>query len=129
PEDTSNIEGPFVTGSVMVGTSQEVLRLAVDSGWQPGDPVFEVNPRFLSDPAARGWRRTSRPPDPLISPWAPSAAERTPAFILSFNGIGFGGSVPPDPIGDVGPNHYVQMVNTRFAIFDKMGVMLSGPTS
>ena len=38
-------------------------------------------------------------------------------------------SVPPDPVGDVGPNHYVQMVNTAFAIFDKNGNLLAGPTA
>ena len=37
----------------------------------------------------------------------------------------FGGRVnPPDPIGDVGPNHYVQMVNLVFGVFDKSGTPL-----
>ncbi|MGE5734071.1 MAG: hypothetical protein ACM34E_03170 [Acidobacteriota bacterium] len=35
---------------------------------------------------------------------------------------------PPDPNGDVGPNHYVEMVNLAFAVYDKQGNMLSGPT-
>jgi hypothetical protein len=34
---------------------------------------------------------------------------------------------PPDPIGDVGPNHYVEMVNLTFAVFDKSGTKLLGP--
>jgi hypothetical protein len=29
--------------------------------------------------------------------------------------------VPPDPVGDVGPNHYVQVVNKAFAVYDKSG--------
>ena len=37
--------------------------------------------------------------------------------------------MPPDTVGDVGPNHYVQMVNTSFAIFDKSGTLLTGPTN
>jgi hypothetical protein len=35
---------------------------------------------------------------------------------------------PPDPVGDVGPNHYVEMVNNVFAIYDKQGHRLAGPT-
>jgi hypothetical protein len=34
---------------------------------------------------------------------------------------------PPDPIGDVGPQHYVQMVNLVFTVFDKTGTRLLGP--
>jgi hypothetical protein len=37
------------------------------------------------------------------------------------------GCIPPDPNGAVGPNHYVQMVNSHFAIFNKSGVMVSPP--
>ena len=37
--------------------------------------------------------------------------------------------MPPDPNGDVGPNHYVQAVNNAFKVFDKNGNILSGPTS
>ena len=40
----------------------------------------------------------------------------------------FGGRVnPPDPVGDVGPNHYVEMVNLVFAVYDKTGNLLLGP--
>lgn len=34
---------------------------------------------------------------------------------------------PPDPVGDVGPNHYVEMVNLLFAVYDKQGNLLLGP--
>ncbi len=33
---------------------------------------------------------------------------------------------PPDPNGDVGPNHYIQIVNAEFAIWDKDGNKLLG---
>ena len=35
----------------------------------------------------------------------------------NFNVFGFRVN-PPDPVGAVGPNHYVQMVNLPFAVFD-----------
>jgi hypothetical protein len=34
---------------------------------------------------------------------------------------------PPDPVGDVGPNNYVEMVNLVFGIYDKQGNLLLGP--
>ncbi len=36
---------------------------------------------------------------------------------------------PPDTVGDVGPNHYVQMVNVTYQIWDKQGTSLAGPTN
>jgi len=38
-------------------------------------------------------------------------------------------SYPPDCNGAAGPNHFMQAVNTTYAIFDKTGVKLAGPTS
>lgn len=35
--------------------------------------------------------------------------------------------VPPDTDGDVGPNHYVQWINSIAEIFDKNGTSLTGP--
>jgi hypothetical protein len=56
-----------------------------------------------------------------------------PSSSGQFEGVGEGlGSynaiyVPPDTNGDIGPNHYVQVVNTDLAIFDKSGTKLLGP--
>ena len=55
-----------------------------------------------------------------------------PTPLLTFDGISHdqgGSGVPPDPVGDVGPNHYVQAVNDAFKVFDKNGNTLSGPTT
>ena len=48
---------------------------------------------------------------------------------VNFDGVGAQGSAPPDPSGDVGPNHYVQMVNVRYQIWNKSGVSLVGPSN
>ncbi len=37
------------------------------------------------------------------------------------------GVAPPDTDGDVGPDHYFQMVNSSFGIWDKQGNLLYGP--
>ena len=36
-------------------------------------------------------------------------------------------STRPIPVGDVGPNHYVEMINLVFAVYDKTGNKLLGP--
>ncbi|MCW9066408.1 MAG: T9SS type A sorting domain-containing protein [Ignavibacteriaceae bacterium] len=48
-------------------------------------------------------------------------------ILENFNGVGAQGFAPPDVSGDVGPNHYMQMVNVRFQIWDKSGNSLLGP--
>jgi hypothetical protein len=53
-----------------------------------------------------------------------------PTPFVSFDGIpNIAGVAPPDPDGDVGPNHYVEMVNLHFQIFDKTGTSLFGPAA
>jgi hypothetical protein len=44
----------------------------------------------------------------------------------NFNVFGFRVN-PPDPVGDVGPNHYVEMINLVFAVYSKSGALLLGP--
>ena len=54
------------------------------------------------------------------------------APLVSFEGLSnqdnlntFGFRVnPPDPVGDVGPNHYVEMANLVFAVYSKTGALL-----
>ena len=60
-----------------------------------------------------------------------------PSPLVSFEGFSnqdnfdiYGGRVnPPDPNGAVGPNHFVEMINLVFGVFDKQGNLLSGPTA
>ena len=47
---------------------------------------------------------------------------------VNFEGLGnLNGVLPPDTEGDVGPDHYFQMINLSFAIYDKAGNLLHGP--
>ena len=53
-----------------------------------------------------------------------------PSPIVSFDGpSNLAGVSPPDPVGDVGPNHYVAMSNLYFQIFNKTGTSLYGPAA
>ncbi|MBU2651322.1 MAG: T9SS type A sorting domain-containing protein [Bacteroidetes bacterium] len=48
--------------------------------------------------------------------------------LQNFAGVGrITALTPPDTDGDVGPDHYFQMVNVSFAIWDKQGNLLYGP--
>lgn len=108
----------------------------------------DLSPPLRQIPPAPRFKRPAHPALPLPRPpRAPQAAdpvlqrvvpfELAPATILSFDGVGEGftgpsGSyvvnvAPPDTNGDVGPNHYVHIVNTDLAIFDKAGAVLLGP--
>lgn len=101
--------------------------------WQPGDAIREIPkrrraPSFVPPPAPA--RR-----DPLLDSQNRATMNRVfrPAE-LSFDGLGFTGVNPPDPVGEVGPGHYIQMVNSSdgalFAIHDKAtGALIAGPTA
>jgi hypothetical protein len=62
-------------------------------------------------------------------------APQIPAPLVNFEGLSnqdnfnvFGFRVnPPDPNGDVGPNHYVEMINLVFGVYSKTGTLLLGP--
>lgn len=58
---------------------------------------------------------------------AGEAVQELTGPLVSF--IGQGGANPPDPNGDVGPDHYVQMVNSTIQVWDKQGNSLTGPTA
>ncbi len=48
--------------------------------------------------------------------------------LTSFDGmINTCACYPPDPQGDVGPGHYMQVVNLSFSIYSKAGAVLYGP--
>ena len=82
------------------------------------------NPNIANKPFTDPLAFLSRKSSLLMSPQA------MPGPIVSFNGIlsvdniaAFGTtSMPPDTVGDVGPNHYVQSVNFGvFRVYDKSG--------
>ncbi len=54
----------------------------------------------------------------------------TDTTIVNFEGnSNTEGVYPPDTHGDVGPNHYFQVVNSHYAIYNKTGTLLLGPVA
>jgi uncharacterized repeat protein (TIGR01451 family) len=54
-------------------------------------------------------------------------ASPTNTFAGMTQNLACGGCLPPDTDGDVGPNHYVQAVNSSIRVHDKAGNVLAGP--
>ncbi|MFL6201718.1 MAG: DNRLRE domain-containing protein [Thermoanaerobaculia bacterium] len=80
-----------------------------------------------------------RPPmkDPLLQSSQPvgPGTHSTPAPLRSFEGMSADDNfallalrlAPADPVGDVGPSHYVQAVNLLLSVYNKSGVRIYGP--
>jgi hypothetical protein len=65
----------------------------------------------------------------LKSLWRP--APTMPGPLLTFEGVAATqsgcGCAPPDSDGDIGLNHYVEAINSSYAVYDKAGNLLAGP--
>jgi hypothetical protein len=127
--------------SAQVDQSQSVVQknpqTDLDTHHDLSPPLFMIPPaRRHSGLMVRDHERLPRPhhratTDPVLQRTAATAA--APSTTTNFDGIGNGvagftvNSAPPDTNGDVGPNHYVQIVNTDFAVYNKSGTLLYGP--
>jgi hypothetical protein len=140
-QPSSVMKGADVTEKVQVKViARDLAALPQHRPWQPGDPVRPVNPRQhhgrqervarIPKPAARA--------DGLIGFQMRMAAVRVvpslQAPLLNFDGQGFSGVNPPDTVGDVGVNHYIQAINdsggTLYSIYNKSdGSLAAGPFS
>lgn len=93
----------------------------------------EINPRqnfsgrLIPDVQTPGGR------DPLLDRQAAGPAPSDPQFlapVVNIDGQGYSGVNPPDTVGDVGPDHYVQLINAGggavVRVYDKAGAALGG---
>ena len=74
----------------------------------------EISPTILST-------GTTLPPQ-IERPSLPSPSAPAPGPIMNFDGLDFatwGNGHPPDTVGDVGPQYYIQAINTSLGIFQK----------
>lgn len=106
----------------------DVRNLPAPQQWMPGDPIKEIPRRFYPPPGDEAQYEDQSVPtvDPLLEVQANTTAMTSAAFTTptrNFPGQGFTGVNPPDTAGDVGPNHYIQMINmgggTSVRIYDK----------
>ena len=69
------------------------------------------------------------PPSPRFL--MPAINAPAPSTLANFAGLdfaNFGAGHPPDTVGDVGPNHYIQAVNTSIGVYNKTGTRLAAFT-
>ena len=130
-------DAPAWGQAVRSGETPAALRdLPVKPAGPPKLP-FEIPNKVRFQPPRAG--ETGSGPDPLVEVTVgpTTSALTTPGPLLSFDGtsdddnaaVVGGRVVPPDTNGDVGPNHYIQMNNLVFEIFDKSGTSVFGPAA
>lgn len=121
----STILKPTIIYSSFNGVSPKVSDLPVETTLPNGK--WEVHtPLPFHSPHA-----------PVLGPVVDAAQQFTapifeiPGPLVTFDGMtqaeGCGNCIPPDPNGAVGPNHYVQMVNSSYSVYNKTGTRLAGP--
>lgn len=96
----------------------------VDQTWKEGyvKNYFDIRKHMHQASDTAGFR------DPVIQDF--QGAYQPMAPIQDFDGTSnINGVAPPDTYGDVGPNHYFQVVNLSYAIYNKTGTKLLGPLS
>ncbi len=130
------MKGAFQSEPITPGTYEGNLRgLPTARAWSPGEPTREVPRRTYPRQGRYDSQRIGSDVgqrDPLLDLQASARTESADRIfsspVLNIAGINFTGALPPDTVGDVGPNHYIQMVNSsRVQIFNKTGTVLAGP--
>jgi hypothetical protein len=127
------VVGPTISEPIEPNVMDRDLRtLPLAEPWKPGEPTREVP------------LRGALPPPAIVDTRGPEDVEDLEALRLdletlsvtpnefstpnpTFEGITQaqgGGFRPPDTQGDVGLNHYIQVVNVAFQIWDKQGTCL-----
>lgn len=118
---------PVASRASGFAVTQPLSSLPPDEGGKPEETDGEIKTIPL-----KTFRVESNDPDavsldPVVQESSPAASLVSP--LVSFEGLNSGNNAtvfgfqvsPPDTVGDVGPNHYVQMVNLTFRVFDKTG--------
>lgn len=128
PYYSTHQTNPFLLDMEFLGVSEPLRDMVVIPQIRPkhGEPGgSDINPirhgDMFDEDGHRFGTQTVKIDDPLASASQRDSGRATPGLIVDFEGISATGWVPPDTEGAVGPNHYVQVVNTSFRIFDKTG--------
>ena len=127
------LETQVMTPSVFNGDVRDV---PTARAWESGDPIRDIPRRVIPRQLSSNLEATPQSRlDPLLEVQEKASRDASRVFTtpgrVNFEGIPFTGVVPPDTVGDVGPNHYIQMVNggggAVVSIFDKTGTLQAGP--
>ncbi len=100
--------------------------------WETGTGDFNSESQIIPPPRERDYG-AAVPPAEMPSGTARGGLATAPELILDFQGSKRGDlgqfSGPPDTCGAIGPNHYVEMVNTIFSVYNKTtGALITSST-
>jgi len=128
---------PTFTGPAAFDTSKPLRELAktASAAKAATSKIEEVRPDRGPAVADRGYSGDAAVQASGAARNAAVAPQAIPGTIANFEGMSnqdnfnvFGFRVnPPDPNGEVGPNHYVEVINLVFAVYTKTGTLLLGP--
>ena len=129
--DSRHYTNPILADQVFLGESLPMRDLEpIDITARPEVEPVEVNRPRHEDLFDKDGNRYGTTTPTAIDLLADTAAPvgTSPPTDLNFEGIGnVNGVLPPDTEGAVGPNHYLQVVNLSYAVYDKTGTLLMGP--
>ncbi len=102
--------------------------------WRAGMPIREI-PRRTRPAAAVPTPKYLSSHDPLAASQKAFRGKALQAFttpLLNQNGMGYTGVEPPDTVGDVGTQYFIQAINgnsgAEFAVYNKTdGTLVAGP--
>ncbi len=126
--------GPTIIGKPVLFDKSKPLRnvdpirnRGIDTTWKKKEIINKLGiPDNQGDPNLFG-------PDPVLQNYSVNLAADEPEIFQNFPGVRNSDNnyniIPPDTDGDVGLDHYFQMVNLSFEIFDKEGNTLYGPAN
>jgi len=104
--------------------TQRVADMPMAQRLAEGQPIHEPGAGPLRSKAVSdAWQRE----DPVLQKQAMPAVAANQG--ISFQGIISPGYVPSDSNLAVGPNDIVEVVNVQFAVYNKSGTLLAGPTN
>ncbi len=140
PAQTNQVDkiphwGGDVRYAVNHDRSPELARMSTDitPGKQPAGSTVQLVPHGTLPLSGSNPLPPETPFDPVLQ--NPVSTEQMPAPEFNFEGINnLNHVLPPDPNGDVGPNHYVQWVNLSLAVWQldrpsHTATLIFGPVS
>jgi hypothetical protein len=131
---------PTFTSAVAFDVSpplRDIAAAAALRGLLSGSPqdVIEVSPDRGPIVVDQGWSGDGALQSEALLSSQSASAFAIPSPIMTFEGISnadnlalYGFRVnPPDPVGDIGRNHYVEMVNLAYNVYNRQGKPLMHP--
>lgn len=134
-----------LAGALLLSAAASTAQVSDRKAGKPVSPV--LSPPLREIPPIQVTRDPGKPRDRRMLPYkglqAGAAPSRQPdgavqsapgisapnATGVNFEGLAANGAAPPDSDGKVGPNHFIEWINSNFAIYDKAGTILYGPAA